>query len=155
VAVKHKPVSVSLGHETLDALRKTAAQKGVSASKIAQEAIAAHLRVLAEEGIVGSEPLVRVIPKHLPPSEFRTFPTSKATSAVGSERSGTNVARSAIKPARREYTIGAVVVVFEERPWSERMFAKFEGRVACDIALLWAEERECVEAERDAFRKAR
>jgi hypothetical protein len=144
VAVKHKPVSISLGHETLDALRETAARKGISASKIAQEAIAAHLRALARENIEGSEPLVRVIPKHLPPSDWRASPTSNATSVVGSEVRGTNVAPPEIKPARREYTIGAAICVFEERPWSERMFEQFERLVACEIALLWAEERERV-----------
>jgi len=155
VGVRHKPVSISLEHETIDALRKTAARRGVSASKIAQEAIAAHLRVLAEEGIAGSEPLVRVIPKHLPPSECKTVPTSNPTSVVASELRGKNVAPPNITPALREYTIGAALLVFEERPWSDRMFTKFEQRVAQDIAMLWAEERECLEAERDAVRAAR
>jgi hypothetical protein len=155
VAVKHKPVSISLRHETLDALRNHAARKRISASKVAQDAIAAHLRSLARETIEGSEPLVRVIPKHLAPSDWRAPPTSNATSVVASEGRGKNVAPPNITLARREYTIGAAVLVFEDRPWSDRMFTKFERRVAQDIAMLWAEERDCVGAERDEIRAAR
>jgi hypothetical protein len=149
VSVKHEPVSVSLFRETLRELRAVAARKGTSASKIVQSAVENHLRCLRARALDGADPLVRVVPKHLSPGWGPADP--EAVIASVRKLDGAEVVQSRIKPpSPRRHTIGAAVLVFEERPWSDQMFTKFEQWVRGDIALLWAEELERIEVERGA-----
>lgn len=133
--------SFSFAPATLNALRMLAGERGTNLSVEMRAAVERHLHEARTADNVG-DVKVSVKPKEMPSDGWRAaHPLPEFE--LGQRPADPRLAR--LPPKR--YVYGAVLVIFEERPWSKQMVEQFEARLPTEVALLWGAEGERVLAE--------